>query len=70
MTITLCAGGTVVLENPANSLIALHDRYVWMVKSLRERGIPASWITWLTVCTVHACMFDLQNSQCMHPATH
>ncbi|CAE7281853.1 unnamed protein product, partial [Symbiodinium pilosum] len=28
-------GGTIVLENPMNSLIALHDRYVWMVKLLR-----------------------------------
>ena len=42
MILTIAAGGTIVLENPMNSLIALHDRYVWMVKLLRSFGIPAT----------------------------
>ena len=44
MVLTICAGGTILLENPCNSLIALHDRYVWMVKMLLEHGIPVSWL--------------------------
>ena len=43
MVLVVCAGGTVVLENPMNSLIGLHDRHVWMVKLLSRAGIPEPW---------------------------
>ena len=39
MVLVLCAGGHYILENPQNSLIAQHDRYVWMLKLLLEHGI-------------------------------
>ena len=39
MLLTVAAGGTVCLENPANSLIALHDRFIWFVKLLSSHGI-------------------------------
>ncbi|CAK9102213.1 unnamed protein product [Durusdinium trenchii] len=34
MLLTVASGGTILLENPSNSLIALHDRYVWLVQLL------------------------------------
>ena len=41
MWLAIIAGGDFFLENPANSLIAMHPRYVWMVERLLMFGIPA-----------------------------
>ncbi|CAL1158067.1 unnamed protein product [Cladocopium goreaui] len=37
-------GGTYLLENPLNSLVALHPRYVWLVERLLEHNIPDPWL--------------------------
>ena len=39
MVLTIAAGGTILLENPSNSLIALHDRYIWFVRLLATHNI-------------------------------
>ena len=36
MIMVITAEGTWVLENPANSLIAMHDAFIWM----EERRLP------------------------------
>ena len=38
---TIAAEGVFVLENPANSLICLHDAWIWLVKTLQASGIQA-----------------------------
>lgn len=40
MWITIIAGGTFFMENPMNSLVAHHPRYVWMVEQLLLFGLP------------------------------
>ena len=40
----LAAGSTVCMENPQNSLIALHDKWVWLVTALQRFSIGASWL--------------------------
>ena len=42
MILAIAAGMTIILENPQNSVIALHDRFVWMVKLLQSHGIQVS----------------------------
>ena len=42
MWLTCILGGDYCLENPANSLVALHPRYVWMVEKLLASGIRAA----------------------------
>ena len=42
MWITVIAGGTFFMENPMNSLVACHPRYVWMAEQLLLFGIPVS----------------------------
>ena len=42
MLLTVASGGTILLENPSNSLIALHDRYVWLVQLLLSFQIYAT----------------------------
>ena len=39
MLLIICAGGTFGMENPANSLVALQGRFVWLVKLLEKSGI-------------------------------
>lgn len=39
MWITILMGGTYMMENPMNSLVACHPRYVWMVEKLQEIGV-------------------------------
>jgi hypothetical protein len=36
MAMIFAAGGTFLVENPANSLIALHPRWVWFLECLRK----------------------------------
>lgn len=45
MLITYAAGGIFLVENPANSLIALHPRWIWMLEQLRKHGVtvPQPW---------------------------
>ena len=40
MVLVVCAGGTICLENPANSLICHHPRWVWFVNLVGKHGIP------------------------------
>ena len=42
MWITILSGGAFFMENPLNSLVAMHHRYIWMVERLKEFGIPAA----------------------------
>ena len=41
MLMTVAASGTYLLENPANSLICMHDAYIWLVKTLLAAGVKA-----------------------------
>ena len=45
MLLVICAGGVIFMENPANSLIAMHPRFCWMVKLLQSDNIPAICLT-------------------------
>ena len=38
-TLLIAAGGVVAMENPQNSLISLHDRWVWLVNTLLRFNI-------------------------------
>jgi hypothetical protein len=40
MVLTICAGGVIIMENPQNSLIAMHHRFVELVERLRSYNIP------------------------------
>lgn len=46
--ITYAAGGIFLLENPQNSLIAMHPRWVWMMEQLRKHGVlvPRLEVSW------------------------
>ena len=37
--ITVLMGGTYVMENPHNSLLAMHPRYVWLLEQLKKCGV-------------------------------
>lgn len=39
--ITVLMGGTYVMENPHNSLLAMHPRYVWLLEQLKKFGVFA-----------------------------
>lgn len=40
MMMVALMGGCYILENPVNSLVAMHPRYVWMVERLLRFGVP------------------------------
>ena len=42
MYLAVVARGNFFMENPMNSLIAQHPRYVWMVEHLMKFGIYVS----------------------------
>lgn len=42
--ITYAMGGIFILENPQNSLIALHPRWIWMLERLRAHGVLVPWL--------------------------
>ena len=44
MVLVICAGGTICMENPNNSLIALHERFAWLVTLLQSHGIAVLWL--------------------------
>ena len=39
MIVAIAAGMTICMENPQNSVIALHDKFVWLVRLLQNHGI-------------------------------
>lgn len=39
MMLLVAAGGTFLLENPLNSLVALHPRFIWLSERLQRFGI-------------------------------
>ena len=39
MLYVLAAGGNIVLENPSNSLVALHGRYIQLLRMLLQVGV-------------------------------
>jgi hypothetical protein len=41
MICVICAGGTICMENPGNSLIGMHSRFVWLVNLFSSFGIRA-----------------------------
>ena len=47
----IAAGGVILLENPQNSLIALHDRWVWLVNALARYAIEVPWLFFPTPCS-------------------
>lgn len=44
MLLVICVGGTVMMENPQNSLIGMHSRFAWLVALLRSHNIPVIWL--------------------------
>ncbi len=44
MMLVICVGGTICMENPHNSLIALHERFAWLVTLLQSHSIPVLWL--------------------------
>ena len=53
MLLLVALGGTYLMENPVNSLVALHPRYVWFCERLQELGIPDPQLVGVHV---HACI--------------
>ena len=43
MILVICAGGVILLENPGNSVVATHARFVWLVRLLESHNIPVFW---------------------------
>ena len=39
MALVICAGGVIVMENPQNSLVAMHHRFVELVEKLLSYNI-------------------------------
>ena len=39
MLITYLANGVFLVENPGNSLIAFHPRWVWFLEQLQKHGV-------------------------------
>lgn len=60
MILVVAAGGTVLLENPQNSLIALHSRHIWFVNLLMSYGIHVPWLYPLTG-TCANCIIEITN---------
>ena len=44
MVLVVCAGGTICVENPANSLLGMQSRWAWFVNLLNSFGIRVAWI--------------------------
>ena len=55
MAMIFAAGGTFLVENPANSLIALHPRWVWFLECLRKYHV------FVPRRSKHCVFFSLQN---------
>ena len=43
MVLAICAGGTIIMENPQNSLVAMQGRFAWLVELLSGQNISAPW---------------------------
>ena len=41
MLLVSALGGVFFLEQPGSSLMPRHDRFLWMIKALEERGMRA-----------------------------
>ena len=55
MAMIFAAGGTFLVENPANSLIALHPRWVWFLECLRK------YLVFVPRRSKHCVFFSLQD---------
>lgn len=44
MLIAVVSGGVFFMEQPMNSLVAMHPRYIWLVELLLQLDIPVSWL--------------------------
>ena len=42
MVIAIAAGMTICLENPQNSLIGMHEKFIWLVRLLMRHNISVS----------------------------
>ena len=58
MYFILAAGGNFILENPANSVVTLHDRYVQLLRLLASRGVMAAW----TLVVGCLCVYRTKNT--------
>ena len=48
------------MENPMNSLLGMHPRYVWLVELLQRLGVPVPWLlAFYNHLVLHQC-FQLQ----------
>ena len=56
-TLLIAAGGIFALENPQNSLIALHDRWVWLLNTLLRFDIQAYHSCYMGICFKMRCPF-------------
>jgi len=45
MLISWAMGGFFLVENPCNSLIALHPRWVWLLDALKKHGELVPWLS-------------------------
>lgn len=67
-----CLGGTFVVENPTNSVIALHPRWVWFLERLRLFQVfvprqPTDVIAWLqfVFLVVFMIFYDVKHKLCI-----
>ena len=50
MIFVIAAGGHIVLENPGNSMVTLHARYIQMLKMLQKVGLVEPCPRWKPFC--------------------
>ena len=62
MILVIAAGGTITLENPQNSLIALHPRHIWLVQLLVSFGIHVPWLYFSKCSAIHVRILEKQIS--------
>ena len=44
MCLAISAGGTVLLENPASSIMIETEYFLHFVRNLKKVGLPAPWV--------------------------
>ena len=74
MLITILMGGVYFMENPMNSLLGMHPRYVWLVELLQLLGIPFPWLMrffncWFctNISTIALCRFWIHECNHLRP---
>lgn len=57
--LTVCARGTVLIENPDNSIINQHERWQWLARRLRKLGLPVPRWKSTAIISSNVSMFPL-----------